>query len=523
MGRLISDREGELQRLLIPVNILVCILSLVAALTLFLTPILKIDFGKILRDEETISYVDKMIDDTVADDLDEADKNEINYKPVVAMLVKSILSKGEGEISISAVSALRVLTSGDNKAEKVLDELFFGEKALVTGLINSVVDGIGEMFSTDEGRTVLEEAIMSTLTNQIIDSVDNKELADAMMKNMAELSAIFKELGNPEAELDDGAAVAQRFVDKLEESLGEGSHISDANRQSVVDHITGLYRDTKAELKEGETVSFESIICVTLSSTMDLSGLNLGDMVGGVFSTENGESGVHIRTVDEEVGGEDSTDPEGEEGGSTDGETEGGEGGTTEGETEGEESKKKIVTNYNDLLLEIGFDKEAKETLKENIRTTLSDGVNKLLNENGLNKFVEYYGFVFYGMLVFIVPWLFLFLFSFFHLFANNKRFMMWYVKLLCWLPPMIWVVLKLVPVLAKKIKVVADFWNGEHGALAKTVLGGITTFTWISGLCYVLLWLVSIFWAFPIKHKIRKERKYPEDSYEDDDDEIEF
>ena len=510
MGRLVSDRERDLQRLLIPINLLVCILSLVAALTLFLTPILKIDFGKILRNEETISYVDKMIDDAVDGDLEESEKDEINYKPVVSMLVKNILSKGEGEISISAVSSLRVLTAGDKKAEKVLDELFFGEKALVTGLINSVVDGLAEMFSTDEGRTVLEEAIMSTLTNQIIDSVDNKELAEAMMKNMAELSAIFKELGNPEAAEDNGEAVAQRFVDKLEESLGEGSHISDENRQSVVDHITGLYSDTKAELKEGETVSFESIICVTLSRSMDLSELNIGDLMGGMFSTEeeNTESGLHIKSVEGEA---DDTQTGESESGST--ETDGGDG---------EESKNTIVTNYNDLLLEMGFDKDAKENLKENIRKTLSDGLNKLLEENGMNSFLEYYGFVFYGMLVFIVPWLFLFLFSFFHLFANNKRFMMWYVKLLCWIPPMIWVALRLIPTLATKIKAVADFWNGENSALVKAALGGITTYTWISGLCYVLLWIISIFWAFPIKHKIRKERKYPQDTYDDEDD-IEF
>ena len=515
MGRLISDREGELQRLLIPVNILVCILSLIAALTLFLTPIIKIDFGKILRNEDTISYVDEMIDGAVEGDLEESEKDEINYKPVVAMLVKNILSKGEGEISISAVSALRVLTSGDNKAEKVLDELFFGEKALITGLINSVVDGLADMFSTDEGRTVLEEAILSTLTNQIIDSVGNKELAEAMMKNMAELSAIFKELGNPEAELDNGEAVAQRFVDKLNESLGEGTQISEANRQSVVDHITGLYSDTKAELKEGESVSFESIICVTLSSQLDLGEMKLGDLVGGMFSSESkdgdeengedGESGVHIKFVEGEVEGSETENE------STDGE-----------ETDGDEENRTIVTNYNDLLLEMGFDKDAKDTLKENIRTTLSDGLNDMLKENGVDEFLEYYGFVFYGMLVFIVPWVFLFLFAFFHLFASNKRFMMWYVKLLCWIPPLIWVALRLLPTLATKISVIAEFWNGDQSALVKAALGGISTYTWISGLCYVVLWLVSIFWAFPIKHKIRKERKNPQD-YEDDDDEIEF
>ena len=29
-----------------------------------------------------------------------------------------------------------------------------------------------------------------------------------------------------------------------------------------------------------------------------------------------------------------------------------------------------------------------------------------------------------------------------------------------------------------------------------------------VSGICYLLLWLVSIFWCFPIKRKIRKLKK---------------
>ena len=33
---------------------------------------------------------------------------------------------------------------------------------------------------------------------------------------------------------------------------------------------------------------------------------------------------------------------------------------------------------------------------------------------------------------------------------------------------------------------------------------GAFASFAWISLLCYGLLWLVSVFWAFPIKRKIR-------------------
>lgn len=539
MSRLVSERERKLQLMLIPVNIVVCILAIVATISLLLSPILKIDVGKILRDENTIGYVDEIIDNSIKTDLENTQQKDIDYKPVVAMLVKSILGKAEGEISITAISSFRVLTAGENKTQKVLDELLFGDKALATKLINSVVEGVAEMFSTDEGRTVLEEAILSTLTSQIIDSVDNKELADAINKNIKELTEIFKELGNEEAALDNGASVAQKLVDKLEESLGGDTHISEANRQSVIDHITGLYEDTKAELKEGESVSSESIICVTISNKMDISKLNIGDFLGGVFSKDNGENGneesIHTKSVDGEVGGEDSQEgtgdgdqdgTDGEQGdGETGGETDGETGDGQDGETGG--SKNKIVTTYDDLLLEMGFDREAKENLKESMRETLNTQLNDFVNEKGIGNYLKYYQYVFFFMLFFMILWLLMFLFAFIHLFGANKRFATWYVKFLCWIPAMVWVILALIPAIAPKIGALKEFWNGN--SIGKAVFGGISSFTWISGLCYVILWAVWLFWAFPIRHMIKKERTNPRrepdyddyDDYDDDDDDF--
>lgn len=44
--------------------------------------------------------------------------------------------------------------------------------------------------------------------------------------------------------------------------------------------------------------------------------------------------------------------------------------------------------------------------------------------------------------------------------------------------------------------------------ALYAGIFAAFSSYTWISGGCYLLLWLLSICWAFPIKHKIRKLRK---------------
>ena len=524
MGKVKSKKEKKLQRKLIPVNIVVCIIALVAALSLFLTPILKIDVGKILRDEATIEYVDKMIDDAIDDGLEGSDQEGIDYKPVVAMLVRNILGKAEGSISVSAVSAMKVLTSGEDKSQTVLDELFFGDKALATSLINSVVDGVADMFETEEGREVLEEAIISTLSEQILKDIENKELAETISKNVKELVGVLDELGEP-SKVPDGKVdgVVNEFVDKLEDMLGGDTKIGQGQRDEFINTVQELYDTASDNLKEGEKISMESLICVAISKSVDLSELNIEDMLGGFFSESESESSVHIKSVDEELKG-DADDEGGVDGSETDGnEEEVGGGSTGDGdENSGSTHKNNIVTNYNDLLSEMGFDKEAKENLKNKMRTTLNTELNNMIKENGIDEYLAYYSYVFYGMLVFIVPWLILFLFSFFHLLAKNKRFMMWYVKLICWIPSVIWLALTALPALANKVEVISDLFNGDEGGIIQAALRGITSYTWINGLCLVLLWFVSIFWAFPIKHKIRKERKYPEvvdADYDDDDD----
>lgn len=97
------------------------------------------------------------------------------------------------------------------------------------------------------------------------------------------------------------------------------------------------------------------------------------------------------------------------------------------------------------------------------------------------------------------VMWLILFLFALFHLFAKNKRFMMWYVKLWGFSPCMVYFV---VPLVAKGIIAAVA------GEVYASLLAMLSSLTWICGVCYLLLWCVSIFWAFPIKKKIRAMKK---------------
>ena len=96
------------------------------------------------------------------------------------MLVKNILGKAEGEISVSAYSSFRALIGSGDKTQTVLDDLFFGDDALATRLIDSVVDAVANLFETEEGRALFEEALVSTMTQELIKSVDEAAIKNAM-------------------------------------------------------------------------------------------------------------------------------------------------------------------------------------------------------------------------------------------------------------------------------------------------------------------------------------------------------
>ncbi len=147
------------------------------------------------------------------------------------------------------------------------------------------------------------------------------------------------------------------------------------------------------------------------------------------------------------------------------------------------------------------------------VYTNFSDLLSGMIGQNsegGGNPLDEVPAGVLIGVgvaiLFFAGVWVILLLFALFRIFAKNKRFTMWYVKLFGFTPCLIFGVLPaLLPVLLPM------FLSAEAAAQTSVigmVLGMISSLSWISGACYILLWLVSIFWAFPIKRKIRKFKR---------------
>lgn len=92
--------------------------------------------------------------------------------------------------------------------------------------------------------------------------------------------------------------------------------------------------------------------------------------------------------------------------------------------------------------------------------------------------------------------WAILALFAFLHIFLPNKKVGMWYVKLLCWLPCFIFFI---APPAALAV---APNFIELPAVVSSLAFGGMT---FISGICLLVLWLISIFWCHPIKKRIKR------------------
>ena len=104
-------------------------------------------------------------------------------------------------------------------------------------------------------------------------------------------------------------------------------------------------------------------------------------------------------------------------------------------------------------------------------------------------------GFVMYAL---AAVWLILAVFGLVHIFTPNKKVAMWYVKAFGLLPFLLFVVL---PIVALAI---LPTLIAEMPAIAASFLG----MTVVAAVCYVALWLVSIFWCHPIKKRIAELRE---------------
>lgn len=378
----LMDEIARRQRKLIPLNIVVAIIALVAAVSLLFAPIVSVDAVG-LGD-----YITEMMNEQSSG----GDSSEEGPTIDTAKIVSTVTSN-MGNVSLTTMS-LATLAFSDDLTETLKDyvseigseTLKKSEKELITDV---AVPMMVEMMEEESG----EEAP---------DNIKNMD-ADAIYDKAKALETASA------GEVDETISA---FAEELQNQLGE-DYISDENLADLESSIRTVYDDTVAAT-DG-TFTIESCICVFASKSLQ-------------------ESGEITQTF----------------------------------------------TSYADL---IDYFMDSSSELDDTIAQ-----VEPILK------------IVAIALLFFTAVWLILFLFAFLHLFAKNKRFTMWYVKLFGFLPCLIFGV---APLVAGAIVP-----GMEGGAEIAGILGMISTMTWISGACYILLWIISIFWAFPIKRKIRAYNK---------------
>ncbi len=92
--------------------------------------------------------------------------------------------------------------------------------------------------------------------------------------------------------------------------------------------------------------------------------------------------------------------------------------------------------------------------------------------------------------------WALLALLAFLHIFLPNKKVAMWYVKLTGGLPCLLLFVLPLV-----FSKLTGTFFTGQAAVLSDI---SFMSLTFVSGICYLAMWFISIFLCHPVKKRLK-------------------
>ena len=378
----LMDEIARRQRKLIPLNIVVAIIALVAAVSLLFAPIVSVDAVG-LGD-----YITEMMGEQSSG----GDSSEEGPTIDTAKIVSTVTSN-MGNVSLTTMS-LATLAFSDDLTETL--------KGYVSEIGSEALKKSEKELITDVAVPMMIEMMEEESGEEAPDNIKNMD-ADAIYDKAKALETASA------GEVDETISA---LAEELQNQLGE-DYISDENLADLESSIRTVYDDTVAAT-DG-TFTIESCICVFASKSLQ-------------------ESGEITQTF----------------------------------------------TSYADL---IDYFMDSSSELDDTIAQ-----VEPILK------------IVAIAILFFTAVWLILFLFAFLHLFAKNKRFTMWYVKLFGFLPCLIFGV---APLVAGAIVPGMD-----GGAEIAGILGMISTMTWISGACYILLWIISIFWAFPIKRKIRAYNK---------------
>ncbi len=479
-------------------------------------------------------------DVTIKDLLKEVDVTEL-----VTQLVNEIFDELKADISVSAKNSLTVFSAQD-KAETLMDELFFHkEKGFVTNLKSTLISGFGNAFNA--AGNIVQSAVVKAVVVPALKENLPKEYADLVVAE--DLQKTIDSLDSAKSAQEASDTIIN-YIDGLSENSEEIDKLTPEQKADITKQITELYDKTVEHTRDDVTgednFTVEAMISVMASEMLGGVGdFNLSDIIAGFANSGNGGSnGGGTQPPENPDPADDGAETsivkflmlsklalaEGEPADSN-GETGGGNPDISPDEKPdvnpdenagGENGEKEVVKYTTYRAMGEGL---AKDFIGDDLEGSLKSAIKNAVGGN--EAVFGYYGYIFIGIGFFIILWLILFLFAFFHMFAKNKRFMMWYVKLFCAWPCIIFYI---VPLMVKNVLATAfpELYNQFIDTIAQAignaanaavtteqatsimnaVLASVQSFAWISGICYLLLWIISICWAFPIKHKIRKLKK---------------
>lgn len=401
-----QERVARYQKRLIPYNIVVIVLTLVAALSLLFAPLIQIDMGKL-----TDALFEEMNKHTETDEGDSSGTNLMD-------MVTDTLNFDGVKIGFSTVDVAT----------------FAFAKEPLAPIVDNFADVVEES-AADLVTIMLKSSVTGALDSRI------EEAEGAEKQQLQEIKNNIEKL--------EGEDVLEHI-----EALGDSDKPKEEKINGLVDYIAGI----AAVSGEAET-EMKSQMYDMIEELYD----NTTRYNDGKFTVE----ACICVTLSKTINGDDNQ-----------------EGGNPADE--------KVPTTYDELIDSLfNGDGSGEQSSFQNT----AEQIGKTMQT--ASKIAQYF---FYAMLFFVAVWLILAVFAIVHTFRPNKRFMMWYVKLFGGIP---WLILGLAPLIGGVV-----IKNLLKNATIDAMLGAIFSFTWISGVCYILLWLISIFWGFPIKHKIRKLNK---------------
>ncbi len=502
-----GERIAYHQKKLIPYNLVICAICLIASLSLIFLPFFRVDIGKIVSNEEVKAVVTKEITKSVNNEEESGDvgglsaevgapagsavtpfeeqnggestKNDFNVNAIAGTIITSFfdhMKSGNLLISFSAFDSVKISANGTNELKKIAVN---SAKNITENLVGTIKDTLEK----DEVKASISDAVLDTFTTSIIERVSGEGTGidqAVLQAHDAEIKTALNKIDDVKNEAE-MRAIADDVAVIIRDASGKAP--SAEEMQKISDELAKLYNDTNQKIDEsGKEVEFslETVICVSLSENM--SSEQIKDLLNSKSKSKDdpensagpSKATAPFAGVFEEIG---------------------------------EPEKKEIYFTYSEYVSSL-------DSVNDELVATVEAELNKLLDEADatLDKVAKYYAIVGYAMIGFAGLWFILFLASLIRIFMKNKRFVSFYVKALCWIPCMIWLVITL----ASK----ASVWKGLFGEkvlgeelleklpLVTGIFGSISSFTWISGLCLIILCVLNVFWAFPIKRKIRKAKK---------------